>query len=74
MFFPFDSYVLMSSPFREIREIITLAFSSDAARRRPYPLTAHRPSLASLPFPVLQTALGEYDLIPRVQEPAAIRP
>ena len=27
--------------FREIREIITLVFSSDAARRRPYPLTTH---------------------------------
>ena len=33
--------------FREIREIITLVFSSDAARRRPYPLIAHRSSLTA---------------------------
>jgi hypothetical protein len=33
--------------FREIREreIITLVYSSDAARRRPYPLTTHHSSL-----------------------------
>ena len=61
--------------FRVIfREIITLVSSSDAARNVPTSLTTHRPSLASLPFPVLQTALRECYLIPRVQEPAAIRP
>ena len=37
MFFSFDSYVLMSRPFRGIREIITLVFSSDAARNVPTP-------------------------------------
>ena len=37
-------------------------------------LTAHRSSLPPLPFPVLQTALRECYLIPRVQEPVAIRP
>ena len=34
MFFSYESYVLMSSPFREI---ITLVFSSDAARNVPTP-------------------------------------
>ena len=38
------------------------------------PLITHCSSVVSLPFPVLQTALWEYFLIPRVQEPAAIRP
>ena len=35
---------------REIREIITLVFSSDAARRRPYPLT----TLANMLFAVFE--------------------
>ena len=45
MFFPFDSYVLMSSPFREI---ITLVFSSDAARNVPTPLITHCSQLKNM--------------------------
>ena len=66
--------------FREIREreIITLVFSSDAARRRPYPLTTHYSKLIAqkpLPIPVFTDGgCVRNAWIPRVQEPAAIRP
>ena len=47
MFFSFDSYVLMS--IRDIRDIITLVFSSDAARNvpTPSPLMTHFSSLTT---------------------------
>ena len=85
--------------FSEIREreIITLVFSSDAARNVPTPspliahylkyvssvllskdLTTHRLSLIAqkpLPIPVFADGGCVWDVwIPRVQEPAAIRP
>ena len=71
MFFPFDSYVLMSSPFREI---ITLVFSSDAARNTPTPLITHSSLLIVAPVPRPSDGIKGMLLIPRVKEPAAIRP
>jgi hypothetical protein len=50
---------------REIREIITLVFSSDAARRRPYPLTPHHSFLIThysklCPFVLLSKNLATH--------------
>ena len=45
MFFSYESYVLMSSPFREI---ITLVLSSDAARNVPTLLITHYSQLKNM--------------------------
>ena len=36
------------------REIITLVYSSDAARKRPYPLTSHNSVTANMLFAVFE--------------------
>ena len=55
MFFSYESYVLMSIPFREIRGIITKCVFSGRCTQRPYP--PHSSLLKSrCRFPSLQTA------------------